>query len=220
MDKSARYLYKIIRKREDMIEEWIQKEHLENKEALKATFQKAIPFPHLSIEEFFIQEKVEDIFEALLEEEFISKRSDLFKFKQTNDLISTSNQTLANFYTFLSSNEFRNFMQDITGLSLKEGANNVAGTLYEDTDYLLIHDDQLDARKIAYLLYLTDLDEETGGGLELYSNDQGTPKEVVKKLYPKTNSFTFFEVSNISYHAVEEVIDAQRLAIGGWLHGA
>jgi len=203
-----------------MIEEWIQKTHLESKEALKKTFLSAVPFPHLQMEDFFIEGKVEEIYGALLEGEFIEKRSDLFQFKQTNDLISTSNKTLEEFYIFLSSNEFRNFMQDITGLSLKEGANNVAGTLYEDTDYLLIHDDQLDQRKIAYLLYLADLDEKTGGSLELYSsNEDGSPKEVATKLYPRANGFTFFEVSKISYHAVEEVIDAQRLAIGGWLHG-
>ncbi len=202
-----------------MIEQWIKKEHLENKEALKSTFQNATPYPHIQIADFLIEEQLERVFEALLQEQFIQKRSDLFQFKQTNDLVSTQNETLKEFYEFLSSNEFSTFMQDITGLALKEGANNVAGTLYEDTDYLLIHDDQLDQRKIAYLLYLTDLDEETGGSLELYDQENNTPTKIAKKLYPQTNMFTFFEVSEISYHAVEEVVDAQRLAIGGWLHG-
>ncbi len=201
--------------------DWIQPEYITNdkKENLKHTFLTTKPFCHIVLDEFFIPEKLQIVLAAFGEEPFIEKESDLFKFMQTHDLKNTQNSVLQEFISFLYSPEFITFMQDITGFSLDIQTVDIAGTLYQDTDFLLCHDDELDGRKIAFLVYLSTLTQNDGGSLSLYENKNTKPTRITKKLFPKANSFTFFEVSSTSYHEVEEVLtDSQRIAIGGWYH--
>ena len=91
------------------------------------------------------------------------------------------------------------------------------------TDHLLCHDDELEGRRIAFIMYFVkDWTEEDGGTLDLFKlNEQGHPIEVMKKLVPETNSLVFFEVTEKSYHQVSEILtkDKSRLSIGGWFHG-
>lgn len=70
---------------------------------------------------------------------------------------------------------------------------------------LLCHDDELEGRRIAYILYLVDEDwaPEDGGGLDLFqvdSNDQ--PNKIVATVQPVWNSLAFFAVTPTSYHQV------------------
>ncbi|MFT4313142.1 MAG: 2OG-Fe(II) oxygenase family protein [Candidatus Woesearchaeota archaeon] len=203
------------------VEDWIQPEYITNdaKEELLEKFSKNSPFKHIQITDFFIPEKLEIVLAALGEEHFFEKESDLFKFMQTQDLAHTKNTVLQEFIQFLYSTEFIQFMEDITKFNLNKKEVDIAGTLYQDTDFLLCHDDELEGRKIAFLVYLSTQTEEDGGSLKLYSHKDGKPHAVEKKLYPKINSFTFFEVSETSFHEVEEIYtDTQRIAIGGWYH--
>src|SRR3989344_9386754 len=104
-------------------------------------------------------------------------------------------------------------MQKITGLKLN-GQIDLFCSLYQDTDYLLVHDDQLKGRKIAFMIYLNDLTEKDGGALALYDNKDKVPNKITKIVLPRLNSFVFFEVSPISFHSVEEVISKkQRIAL-------
>ena len=92
--------------------------------------------------------------------------------------------------------------------------------MYSDTCYLLCHDDDLEGRKIAFTLYLSNLTQPEGGSLCLFSSKNKFPERIIKKLEPKLNSLVIFEVSKTSFHEVEEVIaKKQRIALGGWLHG-
>jgi Rps23 Pro-64 3,4-dihydroxylase Tpa1-like proline 4-hydroxylase len=204
-----------------MIIDWIEPDFLieEKKKELKQSFQNAKPFPYLEIQDFFISEKLQIVLSALAEEKFNEKASDLFQFMQTNDLKQTNNSVLKEFIDTLYSQEFIDFMQDITGLSFTPDIVDIAGTLYQDTDYLLCHDDELDGRKIAFLIYLSDVEKDEGGALALYENTEGKPTKITQRIHPKFNSFSFFEVSPISFHEVEEIVKpTQRIAIGGWLH--
>jgi len=204
-----------------MISDWIEPRFLieEEKAQLKQTFVDAKPFCHLEIQDFFIPEKLNIVLSALAEEKFHDKASDLFQFMQTNDLKHTTNSVLQEFISIIYSQEFIEFMQDITGLLFTPSIVDIAGTLYQDTDYLLCHDDELEGRKIAFLIYLTDLKKDEGGALALYESEKNKPTTISTRIIPTFNSFSFFEVSDISFHEVEEIVKpVQRIAIGGWLH--
>lgn len=79
-------------------------------------------------------------------------------------------------------------------------------SVYTNTDYLLIHDDQREDRMVAFIFYLNcveDWSEELGGALELFNKDKdGHPVEVVKRIFPSNNQFIFFPVTSDSYHQV------------------
>lgn len=200
-----------------MMKDWINAEYLDPK-IFKKQFLNNKPFPNIEFQDFLKEEKAVDVLKALLIEKFFHKDADLFQFKQTNDLKNTSNKDLKDFISFLYSKEFINFMQEMTGFKLSD-KTDIAGTLYESTDYLLCHDDQLEGRKIAYLFYFTDFEESDGGSLNLFSSKNNIPDKIIKKIIPRFNKFAFFEVFQKSFHEVEEVIaEKQRIAIGGWFY--
>ena len=91
------------------------------------------------------------------------------------------------------------------------------------TDHLLCHDDELEGRRIAFIMYFVkDWTEADGGTLDLFRlNENGQPTEVMKQIVPETNALAFFEVTEKSYHQVAEILtkDKSRLSIGGWFHG-
>ncbi|MBI4919561.1 2OG-Fe(II) oxygenase [archaeon] len=200
-----------------MLNKWINKKYLQP-EQFKQEFLNNKPYPHLEFKNFLKEEKAMEVLKSLAQEKFIEKEADLFKFMQTNDLGSTKNRVVKEFVQFLYSKEFIDYMQKLTGFKFQNKVD-VAGTLYQNTDYLLCHDDELEGRKIAFLFYFSDFEENEGGSLNLFDSKKGKPVKVVKKIVPKFNKLAFFEVSPISFHEVEEVIaDKQRIAIGGWFY--
>ena len=143
------------------------------------------------------------------------KESDLFQFSQTEDIAASKEEALRAFRDFLRSKRFLSFMESLTGFKLKEDTVDLSGTLYKNTDFLLCHDDQLEGRKIAFLLYLSNLEIEDGGSLRLFDKIFKS----FKRITPRFNKFVLFEVSKISYHKIEEVVnDKQRIALGGWFY--
>jgi len=176
----------------------------------KETFLSKKPYPHVVMDNFLDEEVATQILERLCTESFEYKESDLFTFKQTPML------QYDDFLGFLRE-VLQPVVENLTGKKI--GEIDMHGSLYEDTDHLLCHDDQLEDRVIAYLLYLSDVDEADGGALTLYDEVNGKPGSVVKRVQPRFNRLVIFEVSDVSFHAVEEVIaDTQRIAIGGWFH--
>lgn len=202
---------------------WLNPQHIQKKtiQDYKKRFLNNSPFPHLEIHDFLKEEKILSLIKALEKEEFLEKESDLFKFMQTHDFATTDNLVLQELRSFLSSKEFLSFMKDITELPLKEESIDLSSSLYQNTDYLLPHDDRLEGRKIAFMLYLSTLNEKDGGKLIFYKTKGSIPREEEKAIIPKRNTFVFFKVSEKSFHEVEEVItNTQRITIGGWFHGA
>lgn len=73
------------------------------------------------------------------------------------------------------------------------------------SDVLLCHDDELDGRRIAYILYLVDEDwsSSDGGNLDLFDVDENNqPRCVAASVTPAWNSFGFFAVTTKSFHQV------------------
>ena len=184
---------------------------------LKRKFGKAKPFPSLSIYNFLKDHK--PLFEAIKKEQFHKKDSDLFSFSQTNSLFYSKNPIMQSAVKLFSSQTFSSLISAVSGIKLKAGALDISGSLYEKTGYLLCHDDRVEDRKIAFILYLNALSKKDGGSLALYSNKGAHPYKKTAAYQPIENSLFVFEVSKVSWHEVEEIIaDKKRYAIGGWLH--
>jgi len=158
--------------------------------------------------------------DALCKEQFSSKSSDLFDFFQTCDLYTAKQKKLREFQRFLSTKEMHAFVFSLTGIKTK-GQADAFGSLYADTNYLLPHDDRLETRKVAFILYLSTLRLGDGGELCFFSADKNNNPVKISKIYrPQENTFLLFPVSKKSWHCVKEVtVNTKRYAIGGWFHG-
>jgi Rps23 Pro-64 3,4-dihydroxylase Tpa1-like proline 4-hydroxylase len=190
---------------------WVSPLYLKKVSELKKSFKSAKPFPHLVLPNFFRNAKA--LKSALLKEEFHYQNSDLFQFNQTNDCSKAKTKIVQDFHAFFGSKDFLKFISEVTGKKLN--SIDMSGFVYGDTDYLLPHDDRLEGRKIAYVVNLSEnFKEENGGALALFKGNK-----VVKKILPKFNTLTIFEVSGKSLHEVEEVVDAKRVSFAGWFHG-
>jgi prolyl 3-hydroxylase /prolyl 3,4-dihydroxylase len=202
--------------------DWINKKYFDeqNMSDLQWKFSEARPFKHVFLDNFLKEERAKKLANALKKGEFEKKEADLFQFSQTINLTFSENKIIADFREFVEDEEFSDFMRKLTGIPVKPGAIDLSGTLYEDTDYLLCHDDRVEDRKIAYILYLCeDFSTKDGGSFNLIGNNWKKPADVAKRISPKFNRLMLFEVSDISFHEVEEVIGKKkRYAIGGWLH--
>ncbi len=208
-------------KTEVNLEQWIAPHYLRAQtiKSLAKQYKNNKPFAHIALHGFLHEQIAKELLIALSKEEFYHKKSDLFQLAQ-NNLIKTKNPILAAFRDVLLSREFTDYMTKITGVKLKNKTLDFNGALYQDTDYLLCHDDELDTRKIAFMLYLSTFTKKDGGSLTLLSTKNKKPNKVAKRLSPKFNTLTFFTVSKASFHEVEEVTSKkQRLTLGGWLHG-
>ena len=205
-----------------LLKQWIKPNYLDQSfiESLQGKFCQRLPFPHLELPSFFLESKIKELRQALGQEQFLLKESDLFKFRQTADFkILKHNKVLQQFRAFLSGHEFIQFLSNITSQDLQENKIDMFGTLYQDTNFLLCHDDQLEGRKIAYFLYLSDMDQEDGGSLNLFARKNGVPDTVNVQILPTYNTFACFLVSEKSFHEVAEVVtDTARITITGWFY--
>lgn len=201
------------------LNEWLNKEYLDKSkiDQIKKDFSSASPFQHLELQDFFNVVKLRNVAKALENEDYTDTESDLYKFKQTKDLVNSKSKIVKEFYNFFSSKEFIDYIFSITGI--KTNNISMSSLLFRSTDYLLCHDDQVENRKIAYVVNLAkNFEKKDGGSLQLLNiNEKRQPKEIVKEIIPKFNNFIIFKVSDISFHQVEEVLsDKKRLTIGGW----
>ncbi len=192
---------------------WVNPVYLKSAAGLKKQFSANKPFPHLVLGNFFAS-KINRVAEQLLNEKFVEQNSDLFQFQQTDDCKKATQPIVKEFHKFFSSKEFISFIASITGEKLK--FIDMSAFIYDDTDYLLPHDDRLEGRKIAYILQIGDnLTKEDGGALQFLKG-----KKIAKSIPPTFNTFTIFKVSNKSWHRVQEVISSKkRVSFAGWFHG-
>ncbi|XP_001637143.2 prolyl 3-hydroxylase OGFOD1 isoform X1 [Nematostella vectensis] len=161
--------------------------------------------------------------EELMKLDFNQKSVDLYKFQQSNDL-KTSPSSNITLLRDLIYQDFRKWLQETCDMKLTDQVD-LSCAKYEYTDVLLCHDDELEGRVVAFILYLVPpgWQECDGGSLDLFDVDEhGQPDKIVKKLVPEWNSLSFFEVSPVSFHQVAEVLsqDKTRLSISGWFHGS
>ncbi|XP_056382243.1 prolyl 3-hydroxylase OGFOD1 isoform X1 [Hyla sarda] len=182
----------------------------------------SVPFQHCIIHSFFENTKFLDgLKEELLTLRFHEKSNDLYKFQQSEDLKSRNEPHISALRDVLFV-DFRQWLSEVTGVEL-ERTVDVSCAQYNYTDTLLCHDDELEGRRFAFILYLVpEWSEADGGTLDLYNTDERTqPGFIVKSLVPSWNTLAFFEVSPVSFHQVSEVLTEEkcRLSVSGWFHG-
>ncbi|KAH8278864.1 hypothetical protein KR018_010523 [Drosophila ironensis] len=156
------------------------------------------------------------------------KQMDLYEFFQSADLSSLPAGSLLTKFLQVLRKQVRPWLEKITGLKLDYVSASCS--MYNCGDYLLVHDDLLKDRQVAFVYYLSPwpgLEEWTdaqGGCLEIFSSDEQCFPQfpVQRKIPPKDNQFAFFKVGSRSFHQVGEVttFDYPRLTINGWFHGA
>ncbi|XP_042293479.1 prolyl 3-hydroxylase OGFOD1 [Sceloporus undulatus] len=207
------------RLKEEVAGAWARKEPL-RKESVSLD---PVPFQHCLLPNFIPKESfLEELRKELLSLDFHKKSNDLYKFKQSDDLKKRREPHIAALRKVLFE-EFRAWLSDVTQVEL-EPTVDLSCAKYEYTDTLLCHDDELEGRRIAFILYLVPpWDESDGGTLDLFSTDEHfQPLRIVKSLVPSWNSLAFFEVSPISFHQVSEVLSKHkcRLSVSGWFHGS
>lgn len=168
------------------------------------------PFRHIIIDDFLDGETLRKIVETFDSLKFERKDSDLFNLEQTDDLTNTDIQILKDVQKkILDVSEIKSFFEMVPK------SVDMSGMLYKDSDYLLCHDDRLEGRSIAYILYLNTMRKEEGGALKLINSKDFKTEELI---LPKENRLVMFEVSEKSWHEVSEIINAKRKSLGGWLH--
>ncbi|XP_055614004.1 prolyl 3-hydroxylase sudestada1, partial [Uranotaenia lowii] len=189
------------------------------------------PFQLAVLQKFLHEDEQEALVTKALEQEFSDmewkrKQMDLYEFYQTTDLCAVQKKYLSAFYKNLNERVLP-MMMELTGMELTH--ISASCSMYNSGDYLLVHDDLLTDRKIAFVFYLSPWDghrkwsAEHGGALELFKADQNMLPvfPVVDKIYPRNNQFVFFKVCEKSFHQVSEVttFEYPRLTINGWFHG-
>eukprot|EP00123_Amoebidium_parasiticum_P022380 comp86257_c0_seq1/m.48466 comp86257_c0_seq1/g.48466 ORF comp86257_c0_seq1/g.48466 comp86257_c0_seq1/m.48466 type:complete len:542 (-) comp86257_c0_seq1:349-1974(-) len=167
-------------------------------------------------------EFLSEVIRELKGEHFNRKNNDLYDFHQTNDLKTCTRPHVQALCKMLYT-EALGWMSDVMGVTLTNNMDLFCAR-YLDKGTLVCHDDQLEGRRIAFILYLVPLDWSAadGGALDLFAVDgAGYPAAVARSLVPAYNTLAFFEVSNHSFHQVAEVLTSRcdRMSIGGWFHG-
>lgn len=180
------------------------------------------PFSHCIIRNFVAEEAfIDNLQKELLELNFNDKSNDLYQFKQSDDLKKRNEPHIQGIRTMLFQ-QFRPWLEAILGAEL-ESTVDISCAKYEYTDVLLCHDDELEGRRVAFILYLVpDWEGCDGGTLDLYQTDNNVqPTDIVKSIVPTRNTLVLFEVSPVSFHQVSEILskDKCRLSLGGWFHG-
>ncbi|XP_034417964.1 prolyl 3-hydroxylase OGFOD1 [Cyclopterus lumpus] len=180
------------------------------------------PFPHCIIKNFLGSKTfVENLQRELMELNFHEKSNDLYKFKQSDDLKKRTEPHISGLRAALFG-RFRSWLGEVLQVEL-EPVVDISCARYEYTDVLLCHDDELEGRRVAFILYLVPPWQSSDGGtLDLYTTDSNFhPQSIVKSLVPSLNTLVLFEVSPVSFHQVSEVLtrDKCRLSLSGWFHG-
>lgn len=204
-----------------VLNQWLAEKYLnpETRQNLRRQFLQNRPFPHLQLSGFLQEQKARKLLAALQKEQFFQKDTDLFTFFQTADLQNTKDKIIQEFYQLLISAEFISLLSNMAGVKLQPKKVDLSATLYTNTHHLLPHDDRLEKRRIAFMYYLSTLRKKDGGALCFYQQQNNQPTTITKRLPPAFNTFTFFLVSQHSFHQVEEVrTDTPRLALGGWFY--
>jgi Rps23 Pro-64 3,4-dihydroxylase Tpa1-like proline 4-hydroxylase len=194
-------------------------------------YSKNGPYPHINLPNFFDDNFMEELKQELLGERYWQKNNDLFQFLQTKDLKKNPKDNISKLRSLLYGDYMRAFIEKVTGLDqrglkLSSTEIDMSAACYRDTDHLLCHDDELEGRRIAYIIYFVPRDwtAQDGGTLDLFDvDDQLQPRDIVTQLVPAWNSITFFEVNPVSYHQVAQVLRDEekcedRISVSGWYY--
>lgn len=206
-------------------------------DTLKSQIQQSQPFRWGTITSIIDDTLLRNVrTEVLNEIAFTKKETDIYKVYQSGDLANLSGldwddlSRLPSLYKLragIYSEQFRDVISKVTGCGKLSGIKtDMSINTYTAGCHLLTHDDVIGSRRVSFILYLPDPEEEWkpsyGGALRLFpAIVPNVPcTDFASKLVPQFNQMAFFTVQpGLSFHDVEEVrVDKQRLSIQGWFH--
>jgi Rps23 Pro-64 3,4-dihydroxylase Tpa1-like proline 4-hydroxylase len=203
-------------------------------ERYRSLHDTSLPYRHVVLDPFCSNSQLEAIKEELKTSMTATlKETDLYKVYQSSDLSVSDVSSMPHFSKLrntLYSKNFTSFIEQITGCEPLTDKIDCSANVYTQGCHLLCHDDVIGTRCIAYILYLTEGDddnawtEQDGGALELYPLKDGNKFiaafDPTTTILPKFNTMALFTVQpGVSFHSVQEVYsDKPRLSISGWFH--
>jgi Rps23 Pro-64 3,4-dihydroxylase Tpa1-like proline 4-hydroxylase len=174
-------------------------------------YHNGIPFPSIVIENFFDEEYLNQIlsdFPDLSKIESSQKYMNKNEIKYANNDYENFPDSIKNFFDFLNSDYYLNFLQKITSIKEKlvpdpqlngGGLHEIkkGGVLKVHTDFNRHPSLELD-RRINVLIYLNkSWKEQYGGHLELWDKEM---LECKKKILPTFNKMVIFSTNDFSNH--------------------
>ena len=186
--------------------------------SLKNQYSLADPFPHTQIDGFFSNEYLDTVLEEFPD---LSKLSDSQNYKNQNEIKFANNdfknfpETIKNFFNFLNSQTFLNFLQTVTSIKEKliadeqlngGGLHEIksGGLLKVHTDFNKHPTNNFD-RRVNVLIYLNkNWQEKYKGCLELWDKDM---KNCKQKILPSFNKMVIFSTTDFSNHGHPDPIE-------------
>lgn len=183
---------------------------------LQSQFQKAEPYSHIILDNFFSHEYAESMFLTFppLDDKWISYWNPIEKKYALNKFDKSPVYT--ELFEFLQSVEFVNLMQKITGITNLENDPHLhgagvhfhpkGGKLDMHLDYS-VHPITKKERRVNLIIYMNkDWDTSYGGDLQLWDKDFTGPKQ---RIYPVFNRAVLFQTNDISYHGMPQMINCE-----------
>jgi len=199
------------------LDEWITSDYLDENKIKKLNQKFNSKFKHISIDNLFNEKKLLEIENELKNQEYYEENSDLYQFMRTEDFKKVKNKKLNELRNFFMSKEFIELIEKITNIKLIPNKISIHSLKLKPTHYLLCHDDNIENRKIAFILNFSNFKKIEGATLDLIAIDKNNNGKIIKQIEPKFNRFNIFEVTNISYHQITENLSTKnRITIGGW----
>ena len=190
---------------------------LANARDYRTSFQSALPFKHLCIDEFFDSDAAEALLRDFppFDREFARNEFGEYGGKAVISEISTISPFYARLYGYLLSAEFLSAMSAIMGIE------NLRGDpmLYGGGTHENLHGQELDPhvdfnyltagsghRRANLLLYLNkEWDPGWGGAIELHSNPRRPDENAVKEFNVTFNRAVIFETNEYSWHGFRKI---------------
>ena len=186
--------------------------------SLKDQYFFADPFPHIQIDNFFSNEYLDSILNEFPDLSNLKKSEN---YKNQNEIKFANNDfenfpdKIKNFFNFLNSETFLNFLQILTSINEKLIADKelnggglheikTGGLLKVHTDFNTHPNNNFD-RRVNVLIYLNkDWKKEYKGCLELWDKEM---KECKQKILPNFNKIVIFSTTDFSNHGHPDPID-------------
>lgn len=122
--------------------------------------------------------------------------------------ISDLTEIWRNVYDDLTSDQYRNFMSNLTGIDLSQAILGASFWKYSYDCYLSVHTDKQE-KLVTQLIYLEEDWEESWGGC-LHLHNSNSEKEVIRSITPKIENSVVLVTSPNSWHSVTPVSHNRR----------
>jgi Rps23 Pro-64 3,4-dihydroxylase Tpa1-like proline 4-hydroxylase len=188
-----------------------------DRDALRAQFRNAQPFPHMVIDNFLVPEQAEEVARAFPTFEQAREMGFMFNFVNEQRKVQITDTSkfpdaIRRLNEAISSQRFLDDIEHITGIpriltdeQLSGGGMHLTGSggrLDVHVDFNVIKERKL-FRRLNILLYLNPIwRQEWGGQIELWDKEV---KMCHHRCLPLLNRCLIFETSDISYHGVARV---------------